>query len=124
MRNKEINQEELTCAGARERVSLETPLVPKDKYSGLETSLETGIGPISRKLSLAEKRTLIEIEKDVLVGSQAIQQYRNSSWWAWEAGSGLLFWRWPTKQSRIAARDGFPVYVSGILQGTRESKGT
>ena len=90
-------------------------MVPKDKYSGLETSLETGIGPISRKLSLAEKRTLIEIEKDVLVGSQAIQQYRNSSWWAWEAGSGLLFWRWPTKQSRIAARDGFPIYVSGKL---------
>ena len=83
--------------------------VTEKKLSGLVgTSTST-------KISLKENKIFKEIEKDVLVGSQAIQQYRNGSWWAWEAGSGLLFWRWPTKQSRLAARDGFPVYVSGRL---------
>jgi len=59
------------------------------------------------------KSTLLDIDKDTTAGSQAILQYMSGTWWSWDAGSGLLFWRWPTKQSRAAARDGFEVYVSG-----------
>jgi len=69
--------------------------------------------------SSISKTTLLEAEKDISAGSQAILQYVSDTWCSWDAGSGLLFWRWPTKQSRAAARDGFYVYV---VSGKRPSK--
>ena len=69
--------------------------------------------------SSISKTTLLEAEKDISAGSQAILQYVSDTWCSWDAGSGLLFWRWPTKHSRASARDGFYVYV---VSGKRPSK--
>jgi hypothetical protein len=37
-----------------------------------------------------------------------------ASWWGWDAGSSLFFWRWPS-EFRKEARDGTPVRISGSL---------
>lgn len=37
-----------------------------------------------------------------------------ASWWDWECGSTLFFWRWPT-YARHLARDGHPIWVMGQL---------
>lgn len=47
---------------------------------------------------------------DLRIGIHAIQHYLCATWWKWDAGSGLLFWRFPTDESRLAARDGWPVW--------------
>ena len=46
----------------------------------------------------------------MLNGIHAIQHYLKSTWWAWNGGSSLLFWRWPTEESQRSARDGWPVW--------------
>ena len=75
----------------------------------------TNVSPSTIHETPISKTTLLEIDKDTKVASQAILKYVSGTWWSWDAGSGLLFRRWPTKQSWIAARDGFEVYVSGKL---------
>ena len=87
----------------------------KVKVKNNKCRLSTGASPSTIHETPIAKTTLLDIEKDMAVASQAIVQYVSRTWWSWDAGSGLLFWRWPTKQSRIAARDGFEVYVSGKL---------
>jgi hypothetical protein len=37
-----------------------------------------------------------------------------ASWWGWDVGSSLFFWRW-LKEFRKEARDGMPVRISGML---------
>jgi hypothetical protein len=44
-----------------------------------------------------------------------------TSWWAWEEGSALFFWRWP-KEFRKEVRDGMPVRISGELPNYRRSQ--
>ena len=66
-------------------------------------------------IPLPAKRKLLEIEKDVSVASQSILQYTSGTCWSWDVGSGQLFWRWPIRESRLAARDGFEIYVSRKL---------
>ena len=43
------------------------------------------------------KTTLLEIDKDMSVASQAILQYVSGILWSWDAGSGLVIWRWSNK---------------------------
>eukprot|EP00980_Cylindrotheca_fusiformis_P027010 scaffold18391_cov83-Cylindrotheca_fusiformis.AAC.3 len=66
-------------------------------------------------LALAEKSRLKDtthsFTRDIVVGRQAISKYTRASWWKWDQGSTPLFWRWPTQESREAARDGFCFYV-------------
>ena len=52
-----------------------------------------------------------EWKRDLTTGRDAIWQFTSASWWEWDQGSALLFWRWPTSESRKAARDGFPIFV-------------
>ena len=52
-----------------------------------------------------------EFRRNLSCGRQAICHYVNASWWKWDKGSSLLFWRWPTLQGSKAARDGFPWYL-------------
>ena len=35
-----------------------------------------------------------ELKKDLVVGKDAIDRAWKSSWWEWDAGSTVLFWRW------------------------------
>jgi hypothetical protein len=55
---------------------------------------------------------------DLIVGRSCIRHVANASWWEWDGGSTLLFWRWP-KELRGAARDGLPVWIKGELPNYR-----
>ena len=52
----------------------------------------------------------LELIKDVKVGSDAVSRLAGLSWWTWDAGSTLLFWRWP-KRYQKSIRDGTPLFV-------------
>ena len=40
---------------------------------------------------------LWELQRDLEVGKDAVSRAANSTWWSWEAGSTLFYWRWPLK---------------------------
>ena len=61
------------------------------------------------------KRKLKELEKDALVGAEAISRYNNSDWWDWSDGSTLHFWRWHPDH-RTEARDGTKVCTTGRFE--------
>lgn len=99
----------LTSVIIKQNLELATS-IPNDKYL-----LDSSFPPIPNKAP-DPVGNISELNKDVSVAAQAIlQYYLNGTWWLWDAGSGLLFWRMRTKQSWITARDGFKVYVSGKL---------
>jgi hypothetical protein len=56
-----------------------------------------------------------DLLRDGDVGEDALSKLANSSWWNWDKGSTLLFWRWPKGEQQIAARDGMDAYISGPL---------
>ena len=45
------------------------------------------------KNNRARDKLAAEFKKDLIVGSEAVWRTSQSSWWTWEAGSTLLFWR-------------------------------
>ena len=55
-----------------------------------------------------------EFMKDYLAGLEAVHRAANSSFWDWDAGSSLFFWRWPTDFVK-EARDGTKVNITGKL---------
>ena len=55
-------------------------------------------------------KSVDEFRKDLIVGSEAVWRASHSSWWSWEAGSTLMFWRWPTCH-RVAIRDGTKAFI-------------
>ena len=55
-----------------------------------------------------------ELRKDLQAGRDALDWAMKATWWGWDAGSALFFWRWPDA-FRKEARDGTPVHVSGTL---------
>ena len=55
-------------------------------------------------------RKKLELAKDLEVGCDAVCRAANSSWWNWDDGSTLYFWRWP-KWSRLSVRDGIKLFV-------------
>ena len=55
-----------------------------------------------------------ELKKDLVVGKDAIDRAWKSSWWEWDAGSTVFFWRW-TNEYKKMVRDGLRVYVKGEL---------
>ena len=59
--------------------------------------------------------------RDFHYGVDAIEQAAWSSFWDWDSGSSLFFWRWPLL-SRKEARDGVPIYVAGKLPRYSESQ--
>ena len=52
------------------------------------------------------------VRRDLVVGADAISRLCRSTWWTWDDGSTLLFWRWP-RMYRYRVRDGSPVYIRG-----------
>ena len=64
-----------------------------------------------RKLVKAKKKPRdLELWKDLEVGRDAVGRAANSSWWNWDAGSTLYFWRWP-KWTKKAVRDGVELFI-------------
>ena len=55
-----------------------------------------------------------DLLKDLKVGRDAIRRACLASWWEWDGGSTLFFWRWP-KEYRKDVRDGLEVCVEGQL---------
>jgi hypothetical protein len=55
-----------------------------------------------------------ELELDLEAGMDALRRAMDATWWNWDSGSALFFWRWP-KEFRREARDGTPIRVSGTL---------
>ena len=53
----------------------------------------------------------MELLCDVEAGCRVLLQNCASSWWKWDSGSALNFWRWATPAQRRAARDGPKVFV-------------
>ena len=51
-----------------------------------------------------------ELFKDCKVGRDAMRRLADSSWWGWDNGSTLFFWRWP-KRHRRSIRDGTKLFV-------------
>ena len=75
----------------------------------------------SRKRKSCRDDGLNELRKDIEVGTDVISRASNSSWWLWDGGSTILYWRWPAVY-RKSARDGtllfiehgkFPRYTEG-----------
>ena len=72
-------------------------------------------------LTQFQTNSLLELQKDLKVGLDGIQRVLKGSWWEWDHGSTLFFWRWP-KAIRKAARDGVPVFVEGRLPRYRRKQ--
>jgi hypothetical protein len=66
-----------------------------------------------------QKRDVENLRMDLVVGCKALRVAMLASWWAWEAGSVLFFWRWP-REFRKEARDGTPVRIMGHLPKYRK----
>ena len=60
------------------------------------------------KINLSHKK--IELNKDLEVGRDAFSRAADSSWWNWDAGSMLFFWRLP-RWSKSSLRDGIKLFV-------------
>ena len=52
--------------------------------------------------------------EDRKAGRECLHRACQADWWEWKAGSRLFFWRWG-KAHRLAARDGYEVFVDGKL---------
>jgi hypothetical protein len=50
-----------------------------------------------------------EWKKDVSGAADCLRRAAGASWWDWDHGSRLFFWRWPA-EARVWARDGLPIY--------------
>jgi hypothetical protein len=53
---------------------------------------------------------LWNLARDLEVGKDAVSRAANSTWWSWDSGSTLFYWRWP-RRCRKDVRDGTKLYV-------------
>lgn len=68
------------------------------------------------------KDDIQQLNQDIKCGFRVLDQVLKSSWWEWTGGSGLFFWRWNGLEQIRAARDGIPIFVSGVLPRQRKQK--
>ena len=73
-----------------------------------------------RKL-LKNQRLAVEFLRDFETGTEAVKRACRSTFWDWDGGSSLFFWRWPETFSQ-EARDGTPIFVTGELPRYRVSQ--
>ena len=55
-------------------------------------------------------RSSIELRTDLEVGRDAISRAMDSSFWTWNRGSTIFFWRWNSYYKK-EVRDGFPIFI-------------
>jgi hypothetical protein len=55
-----------------------------------------------------------EFTQDYSVGSEAVRRACGSTFWDWDKGSSLFFWRWPYPFNK-EARDGTKIFINGKL---------
>jgi len=56
--------------------------------------------------------TIFDLERNADIGADALRQVNNSSWWSYDRGSALIFWRWNTNKEIVNARDGTPLWIN------------
>jgi hypothetical protein len=61
-----------------------------------------------RKIEVGESAML---KADRAAVADVVTRVANASYWDWDGGSTLIFWRWP-KEFRLRARDGVPVFIN------------
>ena len=54
------------------------------------------------------------LRADLAIGMEGLVRVIQGSWWEWDYGSTLFFWRWPI-EIREAARDGLPAFIQSDL---------
>lgn len=59
------------------------------------------------------------LEKDIKIGLEGLRRIIYGSWWEWDNGSTLYFWRWPA-MIRNQVRDGVKVFIEGKLPSYRK----
>ena len=81
---------------------------PHKWVSSSPTSTEHQWAPDGRRQYMVAWRVDMRgREIDLAPARDAIGRAADSSWWAWDRGSGLFFWKWP-ESYRSVARDGLP----------------
>ena len=85
--------------------------------------LSTRQGKLRRELKryLKDGALSEEFIKDMNCGVEAVERALCASFWDWDEGSSILFWRWP-RIARAEARDGVPIFISGQLPRYKESQ--
>ena len=68
----------------------------------------------SRKWAGCANEPWVELYKDITVGRDALTCLANASWWSWDQGSTVFFWRWPARHQK-AVRDGTELFVKKDL---------
>ncbi len=63
----------------------------------------------SRRKEVGKRSPEKSLAKDLEVGRDCLRRLANCSWWNWDEGSALFFWRWP-KAHRKSIRDGTPIF--------------
>jgi hypothetical protein len=62
------------------------------------------------------------LSRNATAGADVIRQNTLSTWWEWNKGSALVFWRWGTLDSMMDARDGKKIFVLGDLTRFRRAQ--
>ena len=70
---------------------------------------------VARVSRIASTQLLLDADRGAEILSQALR----SSWWEWNSGSSLFFWRWNGEVQQKDARDGMEIYVSGNLPSSQ-----
>jgi hypothetical protein len=60
-------------------------------------------------------QVLQELLADTTAGIDVLNKFSNATWWHWNGGSTLVFWRWPAGMQRKAARDGMRAWIKEAL---------
>jgi hypothetical protein len=50
------------------------------------------------------------LDKDAVVGLDCVLRVADSTWWDWDGGSTIFFWRWPA-EFRVSVRDGTRLWI-------------
>jgi hypothetical protein len=56
---------------------------------------------------------------DIVADRSCLTHAAGATWWEWERGSTLMFWRWPA-ELHSAAKDGLPIWVKGPLPSYKQ----
>ena len=62
-----------------------------------------------------------EFLEDLELGRMVIQRAVNSTWFEWDSGSALIFWRWPSYSIKDVKYGG-KIYISGKLLTSWEAQ--
>jgi len=68
-------------------------------------------------------KRLSKMNSELIVGRDCLNSYLGSSFFGWDKGSALLYWRW-SQETQIFAREGFQPFISGKLPNTTKKAST